>query len=190
VTGELIWFNISVMYSAICAAVAVDPCKLISAPAPLQPPADDLRARLERVIAEHCRSRTHQPSYCCAEDAVVYDRLLIRMLVDELSKPSTTTPGEGAAEAARLATDDIIKGWLWHMKEPDQERARVSIERYILNRFPPTEATQVAVEAAAKEIRAEFKRKFVIPTEGELIVIISRYCGTPAASDAEAGNAH
>jgi hypothetical protein len=33
---------------------------------------------------------------------------------------------------------------------------------------------------AAKEIRAEFKRKFVIPTEQELVAIISKYCPADA----------
>jgi hypothetical protein len=46
--------------------------------------------------------------------------------------------------------------------------------------FPPTEPTQAGVEAAAKEIRAQFKRRFVIPSESELIAIISKHCAVPA----------
>lgn len=43
-------------------------------------------------------------------------------------------PSDG--DWADNAAKDIIKGWLWHTKEHDQERARVSIQRYILQHAP------------------------------------------------------
>lgn len=50
---------------------------------------------IEDVIREHHVSRTHKPAYCCPEDEAVYDRLLVRMLVEKLTAPASAAPVVG-----------------------------------------------------------------------------------------------
>jgi len=44
--------------------------------------------------------------------------------------------------AIRQAAEEIVKAWLWHTPEPDQQRARASIEQTISRRLAGTEGEE------------------------------------------------
>lgn len=121
------------------------------------------------------------------------------------TKPSTATPGEGAREIeTRLGVlplsliddidgrrESIYHGWNYQLDakvasqmKTDLDYLRAFVGALLSRHFPPTEATQVAVEAAASEVNDYYNKLvgFNIRVHGprEVAAIISKHCTADA----------
>ncbi len=148
--------------------------EILSTPTPIQPPAETG----DNQCGKHCG---HDPKFKDEQNRCWYGVngspcghrcgwvTIGRITIDRETetetftraevRPSTATPGEEAREAARTAGElaaEFTALFDEHRRQYATERLRGRLEATLLNwsarHSPPTEATQVAVEAAAKEI--------------------------------------